>query len=1009
MANSYYNHGSFPATGSAATSASMRAELQLVGAGFDKLPALPGNQNQLVVVNNTGTGLTSTSVLPALDAVDNTFLIRDNADATRKFRFEVSTVTAGQTRVLTVPDANTTLVGTDTTQTLTNKTLTLPVIAQISNTGTLTLPTSTDTLVGRATTDTLTNKTLTAPVIATIVNVGTLTLPSSTDTLVGRATTDTLTNKTISGASNTLTNIANGSLVNSAVTIGSTSLSLGGTMTALSGVTISGSSNTISNIANASLVNSSVTIGATNVALGATAATVTGLTLTGSAFNGTVGATTPSTGAFTTLSTSGAATLASGTVGGSNIVSETGSQTLTNKTISGSANTLTNIGNASLVNSGLTIGSTNIALGGTATTLTGVTMSGSANTFTNIGNGSLVNSSLTIGSTNIALGATTATLAGLTSVTATTFTGALTGNASTATALATSRSLWGNSFNGTADITGAIQAAAGTVSAPSITTTGDTNTGIYFPAADTIAFTEGGVEAMRIDSSGRTIFGDTSQAFGNQLIQTAGTVNTTVSNTYVWNAQDRGLRLLNLSATNNSAIGVSMYGGSGGGASAGMLLVQETANSLGALSFYTGGAGRSNTVPERMRIDSSGNVGIGTSSPTYKLQIAVGSDTEGILIRRGTGDSSGVLDFSNGFGALARIQGANTDSGAGADDGVLIFSTAVNSSLSERMRITATGNVFIGNGLTAASPTNVILSATGGSGTDIAGASLTIRGGASTGSGAGGPIIFSTAAAGASGTTVRSATERMRLDSTGNLLVGTTTNTNSSRLVANGTISETVGSTQYLVASQYDIGTAPNQIPLNQYLGNLAYQDAENIAGNVGVGGYLLIGRTDITGVGSNTNTLTGTYVDLSGYAHLARNNAATKLILQDTTNRTGTYATFISGSAITGSIDTNGTTTTYATSSDERMKENIAPAGSAGAAIDAIEIVQFDWKVNGSHAPFGVIAQDLQAVAPYAVKQGDTGEQVTNPWGVDYSKLVPMLVKEIQSLRARVAALEAN
>lgn len=88
-------------------------------------------------------------------------------------------------------------VGKTATQTLTNKTLTAPVISTISNTGTLTLPTSTDTLVGRATTDTLTNKTLTAPVISTIVNTGTLTLPTSTDTLVGRATTDTLTNKTL--------------------------------------------------------------------------------------------------------------------------------------------------------------------------------------------------------------------------------------------------------------------------------------------------------------------------------------------------------------------------------------------------------------------------------------------------------------------------------------------------------------------------------------------------------------------------------------------------------------------------------------------------------------------------------------------------------------------------------------------------------------------------------------------------------------------------------------------
>jgi len=59
-------------------------------------------------------------------------------------------------------------------QTLTNKTLTAPIIATISNTGTITLPTSTDTLVGRATTDTLTNKTLTAPAISSPTMTGTI-------------------------------------------------------------------------------------------------------------------------------------------------------------------------------------------------------------------------------------------------------------------------------------------------------------------------------------------------------------------------------------------------------------------------------------------------------------------------------------------------------------------------------------------------------------------------------------------------------------------------------------------------------------------------------------------------------------------------------------------------------------------------------------------------------------------------------------------------------------------
>ena len=106
---------------------------------------------------------------------------------------------------LTMPTGTDTIVGRATTDTLSNKTLSLPIIAQISNTGTLTLPTSTDTLVGRATTDTLTNKTLTNPIINQIINTGTLTLPTSTDTLIGRSTTDLLTNKSFQLSSNTYT------------------------------------------------------------------------------------------------------------------------------------------------------------------------------------------------------------------------------------------------------------------------------------------------------------------------------------------------------------------------------------------------------------------------------------------------------------------------------------------------------------------------------------------------------------------------------------------------------------------------------------------------------------------------------------------------------------------------------------------------------------------------------------------------------------------------------------
>jgi len=72
-----------------------------------------------------------------------------------------------QDNIITLPDSTGTVTLDNTIQTLTNKTLTVPTISTIKNTGTITLPTSTDTLVGRATTDTLTNKTLTSPILNT--------------------------------------------------------------------------------------------------------------------------------------------------------------------------------------------------------------------------------------------------------------------------------------------------------------------------------------------------------------------------------------------------------------------------------------------------------------------------------------------------------------------------------------------------------------------------------------------------------------------------------------------------------------------------------------------------------------------------------------------------------------------------------------------------------------------------------------------------------------------------
>jgi len=130
------------------------------------------------------------------------------------------------------------------------------------------------------------------------------------------------------------------------------------------------------------------------------------------------------------------------------------------------------------------------------------------------------------------------------------------------------------------------------------------------------------------------------------------------------------------------------------------------------------------------------------------------------------------------------------------------------------------------------------------------------------------------------------------------------------------------------------------------------------------------------------------------------------RLLLLNRHSGTGTAVEFRQANAGVGSISVTASATAYNTSSDQRLKENIVDAPSASDDIDAIQVRSFDWKTEGSHQKYGMVAQELNTVAPEAVS---TPEDSDDMMGVDYSKLVPMLVKEIQSLRARVAQLETN
>ena len=131
-----------------------------------------------------------------------------------------------QTQIDTKAPTSTTATLTGT-QTLTNKTLTSPIISTISNTGTVTLPTATDTLVGRATTDTLTNKTMTSPTVTTPVIISpeertTVSATAATGTVNYDASTQGVLYYTTNASANWTLNIrgASGVTLNSILAVG---------------------------------------------------------------------------------------------------------------------------------------------------------------------------------------------------------------------------------------------------------------------------------------------------------------------------------------------------------------------------------------------------------------------------------------------------------------------------------------------------------------------------------------------------------------------------------------------------------------------------------------------------------------------------------------------------------------------------------------------------------------------------------------------------------------------
>jgi hypothetical protein len=138
----------------------------------------------------------------------------------------------------------------------------------------------------------------------------------------------------------------------------------------------------------------------------------------------------------------------------------------------------------------------------------------------------------------------------------------------------------------------------------------------------------------------------------------------------------------------------------------------------------------------------------------------------------------------------------------------------------------------------------------------------------------------------------------------------------------------------------------------------------------------------------------------------------------RSSTASNGSVLSFNNDGTEVGAITHTNTATTYGTSSDYRLKENVAPMTGALATVAQLNPVTYTWKVDGSSSQ-GFIAHEVQEIAPYAVsgnKDDVNKDGSVKAQGVDYGKLTPILtaalqeaIAKIETLEARIAVLEAK
>ena len=259
--------------------------------------------------------------------------------------------------------------------------------------------------------------------------------------------------------------------------------------------------------------------------------------------------------------------------------------------------------------------------------------------------------------------------------------------------------------------------------------------------------------------------------------------------------------------------------------------------------------------------------------------------------------------------------------------------------------------------------------------------------------------FFTHATSNNDGTVEGNVTERMRIDSAGNVKIGSATTgapaVNADDLVIDKGASESGITIMSTAAASIRFGDAANTA-----IGSIEYNHNSNYM-------RFSANNSEKMRITSDGDLLIGTTGEPNGtsvYGSAFTNETSGRMLLRMASSTSGpvNLAQFSNPNGVIGKIQTSASATSFITTSDYRLKEDLQDFKGLDL-VSKIPVYDYKWKADESRS-YGVMAHELEEVLPQAVSGEKDAEEMQS---VDYSKIVPLLVKSIQELKAEIELLK--